>query len=100
MSRSAVFVLSSIREGLPTVLIEALAAGAAVVATDCPSGPREVLQDGKLGPLVPVGDSNALAAAISRVLKEPAARIRVEDLAPFTMRTSVDQYLALVENGR
>lgn len=100
MSRSAVFVLSSIREGLPTVLIEALAAGAAVVATDCPSGPREVLQDGKLGPLVPVGDSNALAMAISRVLKEPTARIRVEDLTPFTMRTSVDRYLALVENGR
>jgi glycosyltransferase involved in cell wall biosynthesis len=99
MSRSAVFVLSSLREGLPTVLIEALAAGAAVVATDCPSGPREVLQDGKLGPLVPVGDSNALASAISRVLKEPAAKIGLEDLAPFTMRTSVDRYLALIENG-
>ena len=100
MARSAVFVLSSLREGLPTVLIEALAAGAAVVATDCPSGPREVLQDGRLGPLVPVGDSNALALAISRVLKDPAAKVRSEDLAPFTMRTSVDRYLALLGNGR
>ncbi len=100
MARSAVFVLSSMREGLPTVLIEALAAGAAVVATDCPSGPREVLQDGRLGPLVPVGDSDALARAISRVLKEPAAKVPLEDLSAFTMRTSVDRYLALVENGR
>ncbi len=97
MARSAVFVLSSIREGLPTVLIEALAAGAAVVATDCPSGPREVLQEGRLGPLVPVGDSAALARAISRALKEPTGKIQPEDLAPFTMSTSVKRYLELVE---
>src|SRR5262249_43075680 len=64
MARAAVFVLSSAWEGLPTVLIEALASGCPVVSTACPSGPREILENGKYGPLVPVGDDTALANAI------------------------------------
>ncbi len=72
MARSAVFALSSRWEGLPTVLIEALASGCAVVSTDCPSGPAEILDGGKLGPLVPVGDSALLADAIARTLDAPA----------------------------
>lgn len=55
MKRAAVFVLSSRWEGLPTVLIEALALGTTVVATDCPSGPAEILEGGHWGRLVPVG---------------------------------------------
>ena len=64
MKRAAVFVLSSKWEGLPTALIEALALGIRVVATNCPSGPEEVLEGGKWGRLVPVGDPAGLAQAI------------------------------------
>ncbi|MGB9794641.1 glycosyltransferase [Caldisericum exile] len=69
MSKSSVFVLSSIYEGLPTVLIEALSLGIPVVSTDCPSGPREILENGKYGKLVPVHNEIALARAIIEVLK-------------------------------
>ncbi len=71
MARAAVFVLSSIYEGLPTVLIEALACGCPAVSTDCPSGPAEILQSGCYGPLVAVGDDRALAQAILGVLENP-----------------------------
>ena len=63
MRHSTIFALSSLYEGLPTALIEALASGCAVVSTDCPGGSREILADGAYGELVPVGDPDALAAA-------------------------------------
>lgn len=74
LAAAAAFVLSSRYEGLPGVLVQAMACGAAVVATDCPFGPGEIVEDGVSGLLVPVGDAAALGAAIERLLTEPGLR--------------------------
>lgn len=95
--RAHLFVLSSIAEGLPTVLIEALAAGTPMVSADCPSGPREILTGGRFGRLVPVGDAAALADAMAQMLAKDhdreALRARAQD---FSIDQAVDQYEALL----
>lgn len=70
---SDVFVLSSYAEGLPNVLVEAMSAGCTVVSTNCPTGPAEVLQDGKNGFLVPMGDAAAMAEAILDAIDNPTS---------------------------
>lgn len=100
MAHAAVFVLSSAWEGLPNTLIQALALGTPVVATDCVSGPREILDDGQYGPLVPVGDVEALAGAIGQTLTHPLPRERLASAAaPFSLEQSVDRYLQVFTNG-
>lgn len=94
MKHSTVLALSSIVEALPTVLIEALAIGLPVVATDCPSGPREVLCNGAYGTLVPVGDSYALAEALLASLATPNPRSVPEQvLQRFAHDTAMANYL-------
>ena len=96
MKRAAMFVLSSDWEGLPTVLIEALALGTPVVATDCPSGPMEILRNGTLGRLVPMKNSSALAQAIAATLAEPPQPVSEEAYAGYTQEVVVNQYLQLL----
>lgn len=93
MAKTNVFVLSSAWEGLSNVLIEALGTGAPVVSTNCPSGPAEVLDNGKYGELVPVGDSEAMAEAILRVLSGEIKSVDPSWLEQFTLETVSQQYL-------
>jgi glycosyltransferase involved in cell wall biosynthesis len=97
MARASVFVLSSAWEGFGNVIAEALACGCPVVSTDCPSGPAEILEHGKYGPLVPVGDDVALADAILAVLSTPPDRdgLRARS-AMFSVDHAAEQYLRML----
>ena len=102
LRRADLFVLSSRNEALPTVLIEAMACGCPVVSTDCPFGPREILEDGKFGALVPVGDPAALSDAMDWALNEPRRSDALRERAAFfSADRAVDQYekLLLGEEG-
>jgi glycosyltransferase involved in cell wall biosynthesis len=94
LKHASLFVMSSDWEGLPTALIEAMACGTPVVATDCDSGPGEILDEGRLGQIVPRGDVNAMADAIVTALENPGdAAARIARASEFSLDRAVDRYL-------
>jgi glycosyltransferase involved in cell wall biosynthesis len=96
MARATVFVLSSRWEGLPGVLIQAMACGTRVVSTDCRSGPAEILEGGRYGRLVPVGDVDSLAGSIEATIDDQAPPDVAARAACFSVTRSVDAHLALL----
>ncbi len=97
MAKADVFVLSSIYEGLPTVLIEALALGIPVVSTDCKSGPREIIARAKSGRLVRVGDIEGMAKAIKETIEcDSKQAAKQSNLESYTLDYASDRYLELL----
>lgn len=98
--RARLFVLSSRREGLPTVLVEAAALGTPVVATDCPSGPRELLAGRCPNALVRPDDANALAAAVALELSRPQSAPASDEWHEHTIDACLDSYQELLVGVR
>jgi len=99
MSRASVFVLTSLYEGLPGVLTQALACGCPVVSTDCPGGSAEILEHGKYGRLVPVKDQKALVDAINSTLNETTNSDQLKERASlFSVEYAAEQYLDYLDS--
>jgi len=97
MAKASVFVLSSVWEGSPNTLIEAMACGTPVVSTDCLSGPREILENGKYGKLVKVRDYEALADAIIQTLTSENNRDFLRERAKdFSVSDIAQEYLQVL----
>ena len=100
MARASVLVLSSAYEGLPGVLIQALACGCPVVSTDCPGGSSEILEDGKYGALVSIGKADEMAKAVLAELDDPTPReVLLRRAEDFSVERAVNSYLALLDTA-
>ena len=97
MRRASLFVLSSSYEGFGMVLVEAMACGTPVVSTDCPSGPAEILENGRWGALVPVGDVAALASAMTASLASDDHPDVAGRAAYFSLEMAVKRYLDVLQ---
>jgi glycosyltransferase involved in cell wall biosynthesis len=98
LARADLYVHSSRQEGSPVALMEAIALGVPCVSTDCPSGPSEILQGGRYGHLVPVGNSDTMAEAMIEYLNSPPAKNFIREAAlPFTLETSIKAYLKALD---
>ena len=96
MSKADVFVLASEFEGLPNVLVQAMAFGTPIVATDCRSGPAEILAGGRFGTLVPVKDEEALAHGLLHALTLPRQHEAMAHArATYGAERAVDSYLEM-----
>lgn len=100
MKGASVFVLSSLYEGFGNVLVEAMACGTPVVSTDCPGGPREILDNGVWGKLVRVGDSESMAKAILETLQLERGPDVMARASRFTVRGAADEYLKIAASVR
>ncbi len=97
LGKADLFCLSSIWEGSPNALTEAMALGVPVVATDCPSGPMELLDGGRIAPLVPMQHPGALAEAMAKTLKDrPDGGVLKSAVAAYTVKNSARRYLRLL----
>lgn len=99
MKKASAFVLSSFWEGMPNVLLEAMACGCPIISTDCPSGPDEILNHGKFGMLVPVQDVNAMTQAIILTLDGQPTPPSAEWLSRFSLPCIVAQYMQCIQNS-
>jgi glycosyltransferase involved in cell wall biosynthesis len=93
MKKANVFVLSSNQEGMPNSLLQATILGTQIVSTDCKSGPAEILENGKYGILVPVGDSERLAEAILKKFDEPKNDVEQTLIEKYDSKRIALQYL-------
>jgi glycosyltransferase involved in cell wall biosynthesis len=99
MAGASVFALTSRYEGLPGVLIQALACGCPVISTDCPGGSAEILDHGKYGRLVPINNDTVLADAMDSVLNEqPDKNILRKRASLFSVERATQQYLDYLDN--